>query len=741
MKSAIRNRHAAPQPGLVGRVMNAARRMAASASYSIHLAQANAWRSQYNPLRSLTMARAVLELEAGERGEYASLQWLYRYMERRDAVLGALLDRRAAAIKKLDWQIKVPDQIPDGQAEMAQRQARALRAGYDRLPNLRRRCEDLVLASFRGYAHLEKVRGADGRIAELRPVEQWFWVRDGVDGEWQYNPAAKFGVRRGEAVDLDRFLVREVARPINEVALIAFVRKALSQKDWDAFIETYGVPAIFLLMPEGLPPDREGEFQEIAEQIVSDARGVLPGGSDVKTVDNGARGVNPFRQHLDYQDEQVVMRGTGGKLTMIAAATGLGSGLAEVQERVFDEIAQAEAEEISELFQQQLDHELLMDAGLGDEPQLAYWQLAARDEADTAAFIDGAVKLRRAGYEVAARQIAEVTGYLINQTTEPVGERVLNRAGPAADAVADDDGDDVIRAATELLGQAHAEDTEELAELLREALRGPDTELPTALEAIRDYLPELVTDSEAATEVWERLYAAALVDGFSEGDAAPVRNNCGTGAGGFQGGNKCGGQGKGTSREGKTKARKQQSQAEGRRDTRSQSEIVRHKAVMTEALERRDRGDGGLIDLGDLTAKASAKLHEAGGPGGRVRVEISPQHLRHQEKSHGGESERLRGQKALTDDDFIRRLPLVVLDPDTVTPGTEKGKDGQDRFEFSRRIHDQHTVVVEVRTGGGRGVRGVPITQIKNAANGARPMDEPPAVTSLTVTRAWLRPT
>lgn len=32
-----------------------------------------------------------------------------------------------------------------------------------------------------------------------------------------------------------------------------------------------------------------------------------------------------------------------------------------------------------------------------------------------------------------------------------------------------------------------------------------------------------------------------------------------------------------------------------------------------------------------------------------------------------------------------------------------------------------------------------PEVRIKNAANQARPMDEPPAVTSLTVTRAWLR--
>ncbi len=39
--------------------------------------KSNRWREFYNPLRGLNLPRLVSILEAGERGQYADLQWLY----------------------------------------------------------------------------------------------------------------------------------------------------------------------------------------------------------------------------------------------------------------------------------------------------------------------------------------------------------------------------------------------------------------------------------------------------------------------------------------------------------------------------------------------------------------------------------------------------------------------------------------------------------------------------------------
>src|SRR6266571_641266 len=167
---------------------------------------ANAWREYYNPLRALTLVRAVSLIEAAQRGMFAELQWLYSKIEGADATLMALIERRTSALIALDHNFKtVPaDNFPPGAtATMAEDQAAALRDAYDRLDNLREAIEFLALASFRGFSHLEKIYdGADAaaaaavaevgtagpggppasagsplRVTHLEPVEQWHWVR------------------------------------------------------------------------------------------------------------------------------------------------------------------------------------------------------------------------------------------------------------------------------------------------------------------------------------------------------------------------------------------------------------------------------------------------------------------------------------------------------------------------------------------------------------------------------------
>lgn len=434
--TAHRASKASDRPGLItrlGRVMN---RAVAAASWRLHIATANLWRDHYNPLRSLTITRVVSLLEDGERGAYADVQWTYRYIEMQDATLGALVERRTSAIQKLDWNIKVREDVPAGKEAMAEAQQAALRSAYDRIGNLSAALEFLAMASFRGYSHLEKVTDAAGRVVELAPVDQWFWVRGGLYGRWQYNPTASFGAARGEDVPLERFVIREVARPINRVALVCFVRKNLSQKDWDGFIEAYGIPAVFIVMPDNVPQDKETAYLEAAESIAGDGRGVLPGGSDVKTVDNGARGNNPFKEHIDYQDAQVVLRGTGGKLTMLNDATGLGSGNSDAHEKTFDEIAKAEAKEISEILRQQIDRDIL-EAVTPGEPAYAYFELAANEETDTAQVVKDLKELDSAGYQIEPAWIEEKTGYPVTRKPAPApSPPVPPPAAPAIPAAA-----------------------------------------------------------------------------------------------------------------------------------------------------------------------------------------------------------------------------------------------------------------------------------------------------------------
>lgn len=397
-------------------------------SYRFHVAAANAWRDGYNPLRSLTITRAVHLLEEGERGAFADLQWTFRYIEMQDATLGALIDRRTSAIQELDWNIVVRADVPPEKEAIAKKQQDALNATYSRIKNLSAAFEFLAMASFRGYSRLEKVRDDEGRICELATVDQWFWVRDGLYGAWKYNPKATFGTNRGEDVPEPRFITREVSRPINRVALVAFVRKGLSQKDWDGFIEAYGIPAVFVIMPENVPQGKEDEFLDAADQVTSDARGVLPGGSDIKTVDNGARGNNPFKEHLAYQDEQVVLRGTGGKLTMLAES-GSGTLAGSAHADTFRAIARAEAKEISEILRAAIDAEVIESVTPGEQAWAGF-ELAANEEQDTTQVVRDVCQLNKSGFPVDPAYVEEKTGYKLSQSDEvpPAHEeRLINR--------------------------------------------------------------------------------------------------------------------------------------------------------------------------------------------------------------------------------------------------------------------------------------------------------------------------
>lgn len=490
------------------------------------------WRAQYNPLRGLTFQRAVSMLEEGERGAYADLQWTYRFVEKRDAVLRALVELRTSAIKKLDWDIKTVDCGKDtARQAIAEQQAAALRSAYEKIANLKEAVAFLALAQFRGYAHLEKIYAGDnpaGAVVELQPVPQWHWCRDTLYGPWLYNAEAA-STNRGMPIEERHFIIREVERPINEIGFLCFLRKNLSQKDWDGFVETYGIPPLFAEMPASVPPNKEDEYQAMAEAVVGDMRGTLPNGAKIQTVDAGARGNNPFRDHLTYQNEDVVLAGTSGKLTMLSSPTGIGGGATDAHQDTFDSLAQAEAGEISELFQEQFDRIVLDRSGFAGQTALAYFEIAAEDKADIGQILDHAVKAAQAGLRIDPAQLSEKTGYQLTAAPAPAapiqgsalqlpasaaGGRTLNRASaltPPSDA---------YRAASlQRLGGALAEDLRPARERLLSALdESDDTKRRAALTALRAELPALLKGADSATAaVFADILGTALVSGAAAG--------------------------------------------------------------------------------------------------------------------------------------------------------------------------------------------------------------------------------
>lgn len=515
--------------------------MSANNAMTVHIKRVNRWRSAYNPLRALNMQRVVTLLEAGQRGEFANLEWLYRTIERRDATIRALKQRRIAALKRLDWNIKtVPEnEMPPGATpDMAKKQAETLRTAYDGIDNLAEAVGFIELAEFRGFSHLEKHYDRDFNVVHLEPVEQWHWVRDGINGEWKYDPESRGTLTAGQDIDLANFIIREIDDPIDEVAIIAFMRKNLSQKDWDAFIEVFGVPPTFIIGPPNTDPDKEKEYQEIAEDIVGDGRGYLPHGADVKNPTAQVRGTNPFRDHIKYQDEQVVLAGTGGKLTMLTES-GSGTLAGGAHEDTFDDIAEAEAVDISEIFRAQNDAAILNQHHEG-QPVLAYFDLAARDVQDIGQVVTHAKDLSTAGYVMDTDDLAERTGYKITpkssappspgEPSDPRGASVGNRLPTsrpvslknrsAEEEQAAAVGEQLLDAAETALANAQANDLQPLRERLANIMQIEDPVFrQNALRNLRNDLPQMLIAMNAepeAAQALEESMSSGLINGWAE---------------------------------------------------------------------------------------------------------------------------------------------------------------------------------------------------------------------------------
>jgi phage gp29-like protein len=515
------------------RVMNAARTAVVSLTMQVHIKAANVWRDLHNPLRGLTMSRAVNYLEEGERGAYADLQWLFRFIEKRDATLRGGKRSLLSAVSEMDWDIKTVEErrLPKGYTQAdAEAQAVALRTAYDAITNLKAALEFLGIAEFRGYAHLEKVETVnlvnpvnavnEVRVTELRPVEQWYWCRDGRNAPWHYNAAARSGSVRGDEADLSRFIVREIDDPINEIALIAFVRKSLGRKDEDGFIESFGIPSIFAVMPQNVPQGREAEYQALADQVISDSRGSLPYGADIKTVDAGARGVAPFRAYQEALDKEIVMAITSGALTMLAES-GSGTLAGGAHSDTFMRVARALARRITEVMQAQFDADILR-AHFPGQPPLAYFEILANEETDVGEVVKDVQTLKAAGYSVEPSWLEEKTGYPITSQPGQPGQSgpatVNNRKPQPTTANAPQEPTEAMLAASldALLSGMHA-DFQPVAERLQELLMDAESEadLQAGLELLLEDLPKLAAQvgaSNATVAAWQEILGTAAAN-------------------------------------------------------------------------------------------------------------------------------------------------------------------------------------------------------------------------------------
>jgi phage gp29-like protein len=471
-----------------------------------------------NPLRDLNLARLISRIEAGERGYYSMLQWTYRWVEKTNPTVRAVKKRLMSSLGSLKWDVKIVDTGEDAEKKtLAENQAKELRAAYDEIANLRDALNFLALAELRGFSHLEKIYAREGDdpwlVKELRVVEQWYWARKGRYLPWLYNRDAK-ETNDGEDIDLSNYVIHAIDDPVDEIFARLSTQQGVNDADWDGFLEDYGVPPMFIVLPPNVSKDREAEYQRAAELAVSRARGSLPNGASLETPSaTGSGGSGIFKERLSYLDELMVRAGTAGKLTVLAES-GSGTLAGGAQKEAFDEIAQALADQISGVMQKQFDLPLLARK-FPNQPVLAYFEFAAVDEEQTGKVLAEAKTAYEAGYRIDDAELSEKTGwklsYVGNAAAGASGNGLTKKeepapapapAGPAPDSqpTPADKATSVVASNLHLTEQFVAPAKDVIDSLLAQAQKGDVTneQLVASAEDFLKRIPELAVSTDVS---------------------------------------------------------------------------------------------------------------------------------------------------------------------------------------------------------------------------------------------------
>lgn len=369
------------------------------------------WLDYNDPLDCISVDLIQQATHDALRGAYAQLQWLWEQLEPADSILATCVERRLGALKRIPWDLRKKDNLNDAEDALADAQLRTLQDFANAIENLEEGIAALAQASFRHYRRLQLLE-TEGGALRLNITDNWNWCRDGYRGEWRWNPAATFGLTRGEELPVpeESIITRLCPRPIDQPAMMLCLDRKNAKAQWLVFNGRYGVPPLFAIMPNGIDARTRSQYIQFATQCISNAAGVLPAGSDVKAVNPGSTGPDTFSRLIEVSNQEMVLRATGGLMTMLTApGAGTNTETGSAHQDAFDDLAAAEAEEIATVL-----HEGLFAPVLGQwhpgQPQLVEFVMRRPDSDNASGAISNVAALASAGYRTAADQVSELTG-------------------------------------------------------------------------------------------------------------------------------------------------------------------------------------------------------------------------------------------------------------------------------------------------------------------------------------------
>ena len=385
-------------------------------------------REQRNELPWLTPQRAVELYEAWRRGELADVQRVWEQLEETDDTLMTVLDKRQRALADMPWAILTDAEAIGDDAERARKaelQQAYLQTVFNAVENLEEALVHLGMADFRGVAALE----ITGNMQRMRweVIEPWCLARPVRRGPWMYNAKADVTFSSLEEMEKERIIVRE-ARPIDLACMFLIVDKMHAIHGWDAFLDVYGNPSIFLELPPTTGEQMAKVYDALAKRIIGDGRGTVPSGSKFQTVETRQNNCDSFEKRARWCADAIITVATGGLLT-VTAESGSGTLAGSAHADSFENLVAGSAASISAAINQQFTRRLLA-AAFPDDPPLAYFSLAPEPVKEQLKDAQLLATLASAGWKPTDETVSGMLGFEVKSIDSNAEEGLAKHQKP-----------------------------------------------------------------------------------------------------------------------------------------------------------------------------------------------------------------------------------------------------------------------------------------------------------------------
>lgn len=360
-----------------------------------------------HPSRGLTPAKLASILEDAERGDLVRQAELGLDMEEKDGHIHAELGKRRRALLGLEWSI-IPPRNP---TPAEQRAADTLGEMIRDMDDLEDLILDMADAIGHGYSAIE--------LEWQRFGAEWFPTK------FHHRPPTWFRTHRQNEIRLrDNTAEGAVLNPfgwilhvhkakpgyvtrggLHRILSWPYLFKNYSVRDLAEFLEIYGLPLRLGTYQPGASETEKSTLLKAVVGIGHAAAGIVPEGMRIDFQEAAKGTSDPFLAMINWCERTQSKAILGQTLSAEAASTGLGSGVANLQDDVRHDILVSDARQIASTLSRALLYPIAALNGFADDAavRMPRWQFHTQEPEDLQLFADALPKLAGVGVQIPER--------------------------------------------------------------------------------------------------------------------------------------------------------------------------------------------------------------------------------------------------------------------------------------------------------------------------------------------------